>query len=311
MLKDNVVVRFIAGKGGIGVINFGPNYVPMGGDGGRGGDIYLESRRNYFDYSHLSLQKPYSAPGGTNGGKNNRTGADAEDIVVGVPPITEIYDLENNLIARLTKEGQRVRVAVGGEGGFGNHHFRSGGANTLRKASPPEPGSDATLRLVLKLVADIALIGLPNAGKSSLLNLLTKAKSKVGDYPFTTLSPHLGRLQNTKILLDLPGLIEGTASGKGLGTKFLQHTSTISAIWHCISCDSPTPLADYETIRKELELMDPRLTNLPEKILLTKSDLINESQKAKLIKLFGDIEVIFVSMADDESLENLNNVSLQ
>ena len=312
MIKDNILIKIIAGSGGNGSVNFGPNQLPQGGDGGRGGDVYLESRRSYFDFSHLKIQKPYSANNGVAGGKKNCTGADADDLVIYVPIVTEIYDENNSPLYRLSREGQRVRIAKGGIGGFGNHHFKRLGEAGLRKFTWGEKGEEINIRLVLKLMADIALIGLPNAGKSSLLNALTNANSKVGDYPFTTLNPHLGILSTKATLIDLPGLIEGTSKGKGLGGGFIQHTQSVRQIWHCISNESIDPLSDYHLIRNELLEMDPSIAKLMEIVVLTKSDLVSSEILEKNISLFPKSTIVIpVTIIDDDCLKKLEGEALK
>lgn len=305
MLIDKVRVDFFAGHGGPGAIDFSKEGKPMGGDGGRGASLWLEGTTNLYDLTYFSSESKFQAEHGQPGGKNKRTGKDGQDLVIKVPLATHVYDIDGNLVVSITKDGQKELLLKGGIGGLGNFYFRRGQVDTLRKTTPGKPGQKLKAFLQLELRADIVFIGLPNAGKSSMLNHLSNAAVKVAPYPFTTLEPHLA-IAGEYVLMDLPGLIEGTTKGKGLGTNFTRHTKSCKLIAHFVSLESEDPVHDYQLIRKELDEIDKELAAKPEIIILTKKDTKEDEfveQTMQQMKRFG--EVTTVSIYDRDSLTSL------
>lgn len=276
MLIDDVTIEVKAGKGGDGAVAFNKNMNslgPVGGTGGHGGSVYLEGVTDLGALYQFRHKRHWSAQNGGNGRGQFIDGPRGEDLILRVPVGTVIHPLE----VEITKPGERVLVAQGGVGGKGNFHFRSSTNTSPQERDEGTAGEEKELHLELKLIADVGLIGLPNVGKSSLLNELTRAKSKVANYQFTTLEPHLGAWHGGLILADIPGLIEGASSGKGLGIKFLRHIERTKVLFHCIAADSPHPEKDYEIVRSELGKFNPRLLEKPEYILMTRSDVATKS----------------------------------
>jgi GTPase len=299
MIHDQVRITLKAGKGGNGVLKFSPGTKrrPIGGDGGKGGDLYIEGTRDRYDLGFLNHEETIEAESADHGGTNNSRGKHGNDMVLKVPLITEVYNDDNELVCRITKDKEKVLIVKGGRGGLGNYHFRKGQATTLDKWTPGREGETLHVKLVLKLTADVVFIGLPNAGKSSMLNALTNAKSKVGNYPFTTLSPHLGSLPGIKFM-DLPGLIEGTAEGKGLGSSFLKHTEHAALIAHFITLESTDLKKDYDVIREELKNISKDLAAKKEVIILTKSDMFSDEEiQEKRAQLESTGKEIIISSA--------------
>lgn len=313
MLVDEVQIKIEAGNGGDGKVNFRrEKYVPRGGpdggDGGNGGDVYLIGVEDITALNKFRFQKNFEAGKGENGGKNRKTGAKGKDLKIQIPVGTLIADVGTEEQWEITSEGQKTLLARGGEGGRGNWHFRSPTNQAPRQFEYGLYGQKRNLRLELRLIADIGLIGLPNVGKSSLLNELTNAFVKVAAYPFTTLEPNLGVMDEI-IIADLPGLIEGAHGGKGLGIKFLKHVKRTKILVHCIGADSDDVIRDYKTIRKELGEYDKELLERPEIILITKSDLVDkeklEEDKGKLKGELRGKEIADCSVYDNDSLEKL------
>lgn len=307
MLVDEVEIIVQGGKGGPGRVSFyaktrgGPN----GGDGGRGGDVYVEATSDLYALQRFLSHPKCSAEQGDQGGFNLKSGAAGKDLTLIMPIGTYLYD-QNGVESDLNELGKKILLAKGGLGGKGNAFFKSSANTTPRYAQPGLKGEERKLLLKLKLIADAGLIGLPNAGKSSLLNELTNAEAKIGDYPFTTLEPNLGAL-NGKIIADIPGLIEGAAEGKGLGHKFLKHIEKVHLLLHCISAQSDNPLKDYLTVHTELEKFNPKLLEKQEIILLTKSDLIEKADLEKKINSLRKTkkEILTVSIHNWDSLQAL------
>jgi GTP-binding protein len=303
MLIDTAEVIFKGGHGGPGITSFGKkeHSGPDGGNGGRGGDIYVTATSDLTLLNQFSRKTLFIAGNGENGGKNKMDGLAGRDLEIYLPFGTSIIDKESGrTIYELDKIGDRKRICVGGLGGNGNFEFRSSIKQAPRYHQPGLDGDEKKLILSLKLIADFGLIGLPNSGKSSLLNELTRAHAKVANYPFTTLSPNLG-VCDGKFLADIPGLIEGASLGRGLGIRFLKHIEKISVILHCISSESTDILKDYETVRTEMGKYSPELLKKKEVIVITKSDLTK-----KLAKLPKNKEVLLVSIYDPDSIEKLH-----
>ena len=285
MLVDDVTIRIKAGDGGKGAVAFQKAKFaigPTGASGGNGGNVYAKGVANLNALQRFRFKKELWAQDGENGGGQFRDGHTGKDILLEFPVGTVIHNLTNESEQSITKIGERILLAKGGKGGKGNFHFRAPWNTSPKESEPGKPGEEFELRLELKLIADVGFIGLPNAGKSSLLNALTNAKSKVGNYAFTTLEPHLGAYYEL-ILADIPGLIEGSSRGKGLGIKFLRHIERTKILFHLISAESENLKKDYETIRNELGNFNKALLEKREYLFLTKIDLLPEDEvKEKL-----------------------------
>lgn len=308
MFKDKVRLKIKAGHGGGGKVSFDRTMRPTGGNGGKGGDVYLVGDPGLFDLSNFKPEVEYTAKNGEPGGKNQATGASGADLVLRVPLVTIVYDEENNKLAEITASKQPVLFLQGGVGGLGNHFFRQRGREARRKYTSGRPGAEFRGRFELELKSEVIFIGLPNAGKSSLLKELTNAAAKVAPYAFTTLAPQLGQLEDIT-LMDLPGLIEGTAAGKGLGSGFLKHTRRTKLLAHFISLEEDITKA-YQTVRSELTALDSALAAKPEIIILTKADLVDQTKikqaQTQLSKLTSpDTKVLVTSAYDYDSLEQL------
>lgn len=306
MLVDEVSIIVKAGKGGPGKVSFvGRAGGPDGGDGGKGGDVYVETTSDLYALNQFLAKKILKAEDGQPAGSNQKSGEGGKDLTLRLPLGTFIIDEEGNEL-ELNKLDQRELLAKGGLGGKGNAYFKSSTRTTPKFAQPGLKGQEKKLICKLKLIADFGLIGLPNAGKSSILNELTNASAKIGDYPFTTLEPNLGML-NGRVLADIPGLIEGASEGKGLGHKFLKHIEKVKLLLHCISSESKNPLGDYKIIHQELEKYNPELIKKQEIILLTKSDLVDEKELKRQVKAFGKLKkkIIPVSIHNWDSLQLL------
>jgi GTP-binding protein len=312
MFIDNVTITIKGGDGGTGKVAFRKmGRGPTGADGGRGGSAYLEGVSNLSALSQFLHKRIFTAQDGERGGESFRDGASGKDLVFKVPVGTVVSVEGRTNPKEILKIGERMLIAVGGNGGRGNFKFRSSTNTTPKQFEKGKPGQTFVVKLELKLIADIGLIGLPNAGKSSLLNELTKAKSKVANYPFTTLEPSLG-VYHDLILADIPGLIEGASSGKGLGIKFLQHIERTAILFHLISSESENVKKDYKIIRKELESYSDVLGEKSEYILLTKSDtrtaLEIKKQVAVLEKLNKNLIVLSLLKKDDiKNIEKILN----
>lgn len=307
MFTDNVTIKVVAGKGGNGKLSFRSRHGqakggPDGGDGGNGGNVVLRADNNNSTLSKFRSARLWQADTGVNGGSNDRRGANAEDMVLTVLPGTSVY-CEDVLIADLVRHGDEAVVAKGGRGGFGNAHFTSSTRQAPKIAEFGELGEEKELHLELKLVADVGLVGLPNAGKSTLLSVISNARPQIADYPFTTLTPNLGVVDmdnQTFLVADIPGLIEGAAEGKGLGDEFLRHIERTKVLIHMIDAIEGDVRVAYRTIQGELGSYRVDLTKLPQIIVLNKIDGLSEaevkikrSQLAKAAKVkVGDIFTI-------------------
>lgn len=323
MLIDDIKIKISAGSGGKGAVAFNKNLKalgPAGASGGKGGDVYGEGVSDISALGQFRFKKEFDAGNGENGFGQFRDGKDGADLILKLPVGTAIHNITSGTVIEIEKIGERVLLAKGGIGGRGNFHFRSATNTSPRQFQGGRPGETYDLRLELKLIADVGFVGLPNAGKSSMLNRLTNAKSKVANYPFTTLEPNLGAYYEL-ILADIPGLIEGSSSGRGLGIKFLRHIERTRILFHFISAESPDPVKDYKTIRKELGDYNKALLEKPERLFLTKSDLATfEEIKKKISALSAAAKksssqkekthasVLAVSIQNPESIEKLEKI---
>jgi len=283
MFIDEAIIKVISGKGGDGIVHFRrekfvPHGGPDGGDGGRGGDVILEVKKTMNTLSAFQHRRRYKAEDGRPGGGNNKTGRSGDDLIINVPPGTSVYDETNSdLVGDLVSPGDRLIIAKGGRGGRGNSRFTNSRNQAPRIAEKGEPVTERELRLELRLIADIGIVGVPNAGKSTLLASVSNARPKIASYPFTTLEPHLGVAildeESTLVLADIPGLIEGAHMGVGLGHSFLRHIQRTRVLIHLLDGLSDDPLLDYAQINSELALFDPDLGNKPQIVAFNKIDL--------------------------------------
>jgi len=290
--EAEIVVR--SGKGGDGMVHFHrekfvPRGGPDGGDGGQGGDVILEVKLSLNTLQAFRHISHYIAKDGKNGGPNNMSGKSADDLIISVPPGTVVYDADTGqLVGDLTKANERLILCKSGRGGRGNQHFATSRNQAPRTAEKGEPGEEKRLKLELKLIADIGLIGVPNAGKSTLLSVLTNATPKIAPYPFTTLEPNLGVADiddhTSVVLADIPGLIEGASHGVGLGHDFLRHIQRTRVLIHLLDGLSKDPVADYSQINSELSLFDPNLAKKPQIVALNKIDQPEVQERLAEIK---------------------------
>lgn len=312
MLIDEVTIKVSAGKGGDGCVAFNKNLMslgPVGARGGNGGSVFFEGVSDLSALSQFRYKKEVKGQDGQNGRGQFMDGSQASDIVLKVPVGTVITNLTRGAKHEITKTGEKILIAKGGKGGRGNFFFKSPTNTTPMEFEHGKPGQKFDLKLEMKMIADVGLIGLPNVGKSSLLNELTKAKSKVANYHFTTLEPYLGDYYGL-IIADIPGLIEGASSGKGLGDKFLRHVERTKVLFHLICADSADPVLDYNVIRKELELYNKKLLEKPEFIFLSKSDEIEVKDLKEKIKALKKkkLEVTPLSIIDEASLKTVKKI---
>ncbi len=282
---DQTKIYIKSGAGGAGCVSFHrEKYVefggPDGGDGGRGGDVWVEAVNNLNTLIDYRYQQHYKAKVGVHGMGRNRHGANGSDVILKIPVGTQVYEEDNEtLICDLIEEGQRFRIAKGGNGGFGNAHFKSSTNQAPRHANPGLPGDERTVWLRLKLIADAGIVGLPNAGKSTFLATVSAAKPKIADYPFTTLHPNLGvaRIDAREIVIaDIPGLIEGAHEGVGIGDRFLGHVERTRVLLHLVSCNEEDVALTYRTVRTELEAYGNELAQKTEIIALSQTDILDE-----------------------------------
>ncbi len=309
MLTDEVNIKVSGGKGGNGIVAFNKikmNLGPTGGKGGDGGNVKFIGISDVFALNKFRHQKKFTALNGKDGKGNKKDGASGKDLILTIPIGTVIHNLNEGKDYEITQIGQEKIIARGGKGGRGNFYFRSSLNTTPRECEEGKLGEKFNLKLELRLIADVGLIGLPSAGKSSLLNELTAANAKVGAYHFTTLEPNLGVMDKI-IIADIPGLIEGASRGKGLGIKFLRHIQRTKILIHCLSLESTNLWQDYKIIRQELKSYNPELTKKEELILLTKTDLMEEEYQERKIKKFKEKlkarkKILTVSIYDWDAL---------
>ncbi|MCP4135689.1 MAG: GTPase ObgE [bacterium] len=295
---DTIDIRIKAGDGGPGSVHFHrEKYVakggPDGGDGGKGGNVYVEADRRYYNLSHFFRDRLYKAKRGEPGTGGKCHGKNGEDMVIKVPPGTQVTDVETGeVLADLILENEPVLIAEGGIGGKGNTFFKSSTNQTPQMAQPGIAVEEFAVCLNLKLIADVGLVGLPNAGKSTLLSKVTNAKPKIGDYPFTTLIPNLGVVEqdNGRVykIADIPGIIEGAHMGHGLGLSFLQHIERVKMLLFLVDSTEQDPRYNYELLRAELSTYNEELNNKPYFVVLTKIDLLPEDEREEMKSLWDE-----------------------
>ncbi|MFA5820886.1 MAG: GTPase ObgE [Candidatus Gracilibacteria bacterium] len=324
MFCDELQIKVIAGKGGDGCVSLRrEKYVdkggPDGGDGGRGGSIHFKVNENLNTLSHLTSQKTYRAENGEPGHGKKMSGKSGQDLILEVPQGTVIYTKDKSeTLADLSDLDEEIIIVRGGKGGLGNTHFKSSTRQTPRIAELGEPGEDKEILLELRMVADVGIMGLPSAGKSTLISVISNARPKIADYPFTTLVPNLGVVSMSKfggdanesfVVCDIPGLIEGASQGKGLGHQFLRHVSRTKILVHLIDVYLEKPDQNYTVIREELKEFDKNLAKKPELIVLNKIDLVDEKQLAKQIKSLQKVtkkaKIFSISAATHRNLKPL------
>jgi GTP-binding protein len=297
MFIDRVKIRVSGGHGGNGVTafrreKFVPRGGPSGGEGGKGGDVWLVADTGVNTLLHLRYNPEHHADRGRHGEGSNRSGREGEDILVRVPVGTQVFDAETgDLMCDLAEEGQRWLAAQGGRGGFGNSHFATSTNRAPRYHQEGSPGEERELQLELKLLADVGLVGFPNAGKSTLISTISAAKPKIADYPFTTLEPHLGVVDlgdyRTFVVADIPGLIEGAHEGAGLGDRFLRHVERTKLLLHLVDVSSASgrdAVGDYEAINRELLAYDAQLAERPQIVVATKIDALDEPERLENLR---------------------------
>ncbi|QEC53772.1 GTP-binding protein [Anseongella ginsenosidimutans] len=319
---DYVKICCRSGAGGAGSAHFHRDRFtskggPDGGDGGRGGHIILKGNRQLWTLLHLKYRKHVIAGNGQPGSFQQKKGADGEDIILEVPLGTVARDAETGeTIMEITREGQTAILTPGGRGGLGNWHFKSSVNQTPRYAQPGEPGQEIWNILELKLLADVGLVGFPNAGKSTLLSVVSAAKPEIADYPFTTMVPNLGvvsyRDSRSFVMADIPGIIEGASEGKGLGIRFLRHIERNAALLFMVPADSDSIREEYGVLLKELEKFNPELLYKPRVLAITKADLLDEELMRELAKeVPSELPAIFISSVTGQGIQELKDLIWQ
>ena len=315
---DYVKILCRSGKGGAGSAHlhrakYIPKGGPDGGDGGRGGHIFLKGNRNLWTLIHLKYQRHVFATDGQPGYENQSTGKDGEDRTIEVPCGTAVYDAETGqFLCDVTEDGQVVRLLKGGRGGLGNTHFKSATRQTPRFAQPGEAGVEKAVILELKLLADVGLVGFPNAGKSTLLSVISAAKPKIANYPFTTLEPNLGivsyRDQQSFVMADIPGIIEGASEGRGLGLRFLRHIERNAVLLFMIPADTDDIAHEYQVLCNELQTFNPDLVDKPRVLAITKCDVVDDELIDMLRpSLPQGVETVFISSVAQKGLTELKD----
>ncbi len=315
---DYVKIYCRSGKGGRGSAHFRrekyiPKGGPDGGDGGRGGHIYLRGNRNLWTLLHLRYERHIMATSGEGGSGKRSSGKDGEDRYIDVPLGTVAYDANTGeFICDVSEDGQVVMLLRGGKGGLGNVHFKSSTNQAPRYAQPGEPYEDRMVILQLKLLADVGLVGLPNVGKSTLLSVVSAAKPKIGNYPFTTLEPNLGivsyRDGQSFVMADIPGIIEGASEGKGLGLRFLRHIERNSLLLFMIPADTDSIQQEYDILSNELEMYNPDLAEKTRVLAITKSDMLDDELIKALSADLPDIPYVFISSVANKGITELKDL---
>ncbi|HEY7194669.1 MAG TPA: GTPase ObgE [Gemmatimonadales bacterium] len=319
MFIDRAVVQVVAGTGGSGASSFRrekfvPKGGPDGGDGGVGGSVYIKADPNLTTLLDYRYHTRWVAERGQHGKGKNMTGKSADDVYMPVPPGTEVRDAETGeILGELVKPDQTLLVAKGGRGGRGNQHFATPTHQSPREWEPGEQGEERKLELVLKLIADVGLLGEPNAGKSTLLSVISAARPKIADYPFTTLEPYLGVVglsdHRSFVVADIPGIIEGAHAGKGLGLRFLQHVERTRILAVLVPIDSPDPQATYDLLRKEAAAYSKELAAKPHVVVLTKSDLrTTDDARRTVIRTDAGAPIVEISAVARQGLPELLEV---
>lgn len=312
MLIDDITIKISAGKGGDGVVGFDKNKFalgPTGARGGNGGNVYFIATDDIGALRAYRHQKKFVAENGKIAGYNLRDGRKGRDLELRAPIGTVIENLTTGKKVELKKMDEKILILKGGLGGRGNWFFRSPGNTTPQEFETGKPGEFGNFHLELKLIADIGLIGFPNVGKSTFLNIVTAAKSKVANYPFTTLEPYLGSYYGL-IIADIPGIIKGASEGKGLGAKFLRHIERTKNLFHFVSAESTDPVADYRAIRQELKKHNPELIQKSEYVFLSKADTINPRETKKKLTLLKkeNSNTLPLSSIDDKNIEQVKKI---
>lgn len=318
---DHVKINVTSGKGGAGSAHLRrEKYVdkggPDGGDGGRGGHIIVRADPNKWTLFHLRFTRHLKAEKGGNGGKQRSTGKDGKDVVIEVPLGTVVNDEHGNFLGEITDIGDEFVVLEGGRGGLGNWHFKTATKQTPRYAQPGEPAKQMDIVFELKILADVGLVGFPNAGKSTLLSVITAAKPKIGDYEFTTLTPNLGIVDyrgfGSFVMADIPGIIEGASDGKGLGIRFLRHIERNAALLFIIPADSEDHKKEYDVLLNELEQYNKELLDKDRVLAISKSDMLDDELKALIQKqLPKDLPTVFISSVAQTGLNELKDILWQ
>ena len=315
---DYVKIQFRSGKGGAGSAHLqrtaqDPKAGPDGGDGGKGGDVILKGNRNLWTLLHLRYTKHIFAEDGEKGSANQCFGKNGKNAVVEVPLGTIVKDVETGeFLGEVMEDGQEVTILKGGRGGLGNVHFKPATRQTPRFAQPGEEGIETWMVLELKILADVGLVGFPNAGKSTLISVLSNAKPKIADYPFTTLRPNLGmvahRNHQSFVIADIPGIIEGASEGKGLGLRFLRHIERNALLLFMIPCDTESIKKEYKILLNELMAYNPELMDKKRILAITKCDLLPEKEQKNLQKKVPEmVPVIFISSFNQQNLQILKD----
>ncbi|TVQ77912.1 MAG: GTPase ObgE [Flavobacteriales bacterium] len=315
---DYVKIHLTSGNGGAGSAHlhrakYIPKGGPDGGDGGRGGHIIMRGNQQMWTLLHLKYRKHIRADNGSNGHKNNRTGKEGEDIYIDVPLGTVVKDAETlSIIGEITDDGQEIIVKRGGRGGLGNSHFKSPTNQTPRYAQPGEEGQEGWVVLELKVLADVGLVGFPNAGKSTLLSAVSAAKPEIADYPFTTLVPNLGivayRDYRSFVMADIPGIIEGAAEGKGLGHRFLRHIERNAVLLYLIPADADDVKEQFDILRSELEKFNPELLHKDQFLVISKADMLDERMMVEMREQLDlPVPYIFISAVSGYNLDALKD----
>ncbi len=316
---DYVKIYCRSGKGGRGSMHlrhakYQPNGGPDGGDGGKGGSVFLRGNHNFWTLLHLKYERHVFAEHGGNGSRNKCHGTDGKDIYIDVPCGTVVYNAETGkYICDVTRDGQEIMLLKGGRGGLGNFQFRSATNQAPRFAQPGEPMQELTVILELKLLADVGLVGFPNAGKSTLLSTLSSARPKIANYPFTTLEPSLGiveyRDRQSFVMADIPGIIEGASEGRGLGLRFLRHIERNSLLLFMVPGDTDDIKREYEILLRELANFNPEMLDKHRVLAVTKADLLDD-ELVEMLKetLPSDLPVVFISSVANKGLDELKDV---